>query len=319
MRLAIGPIGFEYGGGTCAAKPSSQFQTETPPLSWWKHGDRTMMAGCTFQITGRKGVWRACGAPAELDQQFCAGHHTLCQQALGLVEETIASHAVSMYYIGLTHWGHQRFYGTMYRPVWVAGALGPAKEALGPAEAASLEKFLQDKCKLSNKQGIAYRKYDPAKRDLPYRASLGASPALFPIYSVYVACAEDGDRVIQVNGYPIPISPTGHSSGSLATMADFLVQFRIGLQLHVDGPEYVPYNAGSKAHNKYFQFKSYREANKWLIDRLIHDPKLGHKLAPETVKGRPELLNRVGIVHSKLPRLTKPYPGLFDFSVRPLE
>ena len=102
-------------------------------------------------------------------------------------------------------------------------------------------------------------------------------------------------------------------------MADFLVQFRIGLQLHVDGPEYVPYNAGSKTHNKYFQFKSYREANKWLIDRLTHDPKLAHKLAPETVKGRSELLKKVGIVHSKVPRLTKPYPGLFDFSVRPIE
>jgi hypothetical protein len=75
----------------------------------------------------------------------------------------------------------------------------------------------------------------------------------------------------------------------------------------------------SKTHNKYFQFKSYHEGNKWLIDRLIHDPKLGHKLAPETVKGRPELLKKVGIVNSKVPRLSKPYPGLFDFSVRPID
>jgi hypothetical protein len=228
-----------------------------------------------------------------------------------------------MYYIGLTHWGHQRFYGTEYRPVFVAGMLGPtpAKERLGPAEAASLEKFLQDKCKLGSKGGTAYRKYHPEKRDLPYRPSLGASPALLPIYSVYVACVHFMARsVTQARSTPTAILAIGNSTREIAKqMADFAVQFRIGSQLHVDGPEYVPYSSGSQTHNKYFRFASYAEANEWLSNRLTHDPNLGHKLSPETVKARSALLKAVGITRSKSPRLTKPYLGLFDFSVRPIK
>jgi hypothetical protein len=82
---------------------------------------------------------------------------------------------------------------------------------------------------------------------------------------------------------------------------------------------YIMYSARSATHNKYFQFPSYAAANKWLRDRLTHDANLAHKLAPETVKARSALLKAVGITHSDSPRLIKPYPGLFDFSVRPIE
>lgn len=234
-----------------------------------------------------------------------------------------------MYYIGLTHWGLARFHGKknkVYDDIeFVAGllgptkaGLGPAEAGLGPAEAVSLEKFLQDKCKLGDQQGVAYLKYAPEKRNLRYRASLGTAPMLLPIYSIYVACARNS--VAQANVYSTAITEIeGASPGRLPTMADFVVQFRIGSQLHVDGPEYVPYSGGSATHNKYFRFTTYAEANKWLRDRLTHDPNLAHKLAPETVRARSALLNAVGIIHSKSPRLTKPYPGLFDFSVRPIE
>ena len=111
-----------------------------------------------------------------------------------------------MYYIGLTHWGHQRFYGTAYRPVFVAGRLGPAEEELGPAEAVSVENFLQEKCKLGSKEHTAYRKYHPEKRDLSYRPSLGSSPALLPIYSVYVACMRDDVTKKQENDHPAAMS-----------------------------------------------------------------------------------------------------------------
>ena len=151
------------------------------------------MARCIFQVTSPQGVWQACreAAPAG---PYCARHHALCDNALRLVSTTIASPSVRMYYIGLTHWGDQRFYGTknkVYRPVFVAGLLGPANAGLGPAEAVSLEKFLQDKCKLGDKRHMLYQKYDPDKRDLPYYASLGASPTRYtdPIWSVYAACA----------------------------------------------------------------------------------------------------------------------------------
>jgi hypothetical protein len=174
-----------------------------------------------------------------------------------------------MYYIGLTHWGDQRFYGTknkVYRPVFVAGLLGPANAGLGPAEAVSLEKFLQDKCKLGDKRHMLYQKYDPDKRDLPYYASLGASPTRYtdPIWSVYAACATAES---QKN------APVRTRTASVLTDADKrlapqakrnVVQFRIGSQLHVDGPEYVG-RAGSATHNKIIiAFPSYPDANKWL-------------------------------------------------------
>ena len=97
-----------------------------------------------------------------------------------------------------------------------------------------------------------------------------------------------------------------------------VVQFRIGSQLHVDGPEYVG-RAGSASHNNIFPFASYADANKWLHSRLKTDLNLGHKLAPETVKNRGALLTKVGIIASKSPRPTAPYPNLFDFSVRTIE
>ena len=62
-----------------------------------------------------------------------------------------------MYYIGLTHWDLARFHGKknkVYDDIeFVAGLLGPTKAGLGPAEAVSLEKFLQDKCKLGDQKG----------------------------------------------------------------------------------------------------------------------------------------------------------------------
>jgi hypothetical protein len=62
------------------------------------------------------------------------------------------------------------------------------KQELGPAEAISLEKFLQEKCKCGDKRCTPYQKYDPELRDLPYRPSLGSLPTPLPIYSVYVGC-----------------------------------------------------------------------------------------------------------------------------------
>ena len=53
--------------------------------------------------------------------------------------------------------------------------------------------------------------------------------------------------------------------------------------------------------------------------KLKTDPNLGHKLAPESVKNRGALLTAVGIIPSKSQRLTKPYAGLFDFSLRQIE
>jgi len=62
------------------------------------------------------------------------------------------------------------------------------KQSLGPAEAISLEKFLQEKCKFSDQRCMPYQKYDPKLRDLPYQPSLGSLPTPLRIYSVYVAC-----------------------------------------------------------------------------------------------------------------------------------
>jgi hypothetical protein len=62
------------------------------------------------------------------------------------------------------------------------------KQDLGPAEAISLEKFLQEKCKSGDKQRVLYLKYHPKLRVLDYRPSLGSLQTPLPIYSVYVAC-----------------------------------------------------------------------------------------------------------------------------------
>jgi hypothetical protein len=104
--------------------------------------------------------------------------------------------------------------------------------------------------------------------------------------------------------------------GSLAK--ENVVQFRIGSQLHVDGPEYVG-QAGSAGYNKFFRFKSYCEANKWLRDWLRSHPTYQQKLAPETVKNRRDLLSKVGSMPSASPRHTRPNAGLFDFTVHTIE
>ena len=97
------------------------------------------------------------------------------------------------------------------------------------------------------------------------------------------------------------------------------VQFRFGLQFHVDGPDYVP-RTNSARHNTFRWFKSYREANKWLFERLPIEsdrrgPYRNRKLAPETVK-KTALLRAVGIIPSTSPR---PTDDLFDFTVRAIE
>jgi hypothetical protein len=222
----------------------------------------------------------------------------------------------------VTHWGLARFHGNknkVYDDIeFVAGLLGPAKAGLGPAEAVSLERFLQDKCKLGDPRRTPYQKYDPHKRNLPYHASLGASPTSLPIYSVYVACATAEPQ----KNAPVRVQTAAaltNADNRLTSQAKHnVVQFRIGSQFHVDGPEYVA-RAGSASHNNIFPFASYAEANKWLRARLKTDPNLGHKLAPESVKSRAALLTAVRIIPSKSPRLTKPYAGLFDFSVRTIE
>ena len=102
----------------------------------------------------------------------CARHHALCEEALGRVLAKIASRSVRVYYVGVTDWGFARFHGIknkVYDDIeFVAGLLGPAKAGLGPAEAVSLEKFLQAKCKLGDERLTPYQKYDPDKRNLPY-------------------------------------------------------------------------------------------------------------------------------------------------------
>jgi hypothetical protein len=221
-----------------------------------------------------------------------------------------------MFYIGVTHWGLARFHGNknkVYDDIeFVAGLLGPA-------EAVSLEKFLQDKCKLGDRRRTPYQKYDPRKRNLPYHASLGASPTSLPIYSMYVACATAESQKNSSVRVRTAAVLTDADNRLTSQAKHNIVQFRIGSQLHVGGPEYVG-RAGSATHNKIIiAFPSYPDAHKWLRARLKTDPNLGHKLAPESVKNRRDLLTAVGIIPSKSPRLTKPYPNLFDFSVRTIE
>jgi len=140
---------------------------------------------CTFQIT-RKGEWpRPCKQPL-IAEGHCASHHALCDDAFQFVLSKIVSPSVEMYYVGLTSRPRARSHGAKNR-VWNRIML---KQNLGPAEAISLEKFLQEKCKCGDKQGILYQKYHPTLRDLPYRPSLGSLPTPLPIYSVYVACMD---------------------------------------------------------------------------------------------------------------------------------
>jgi hypothetical protein len=234
-----------------------------------------------------------------------------------LVLETIASLSVEMYYyIGATHRGDQRFYGSKYREyraVFVAGIDGPANEGLGPAETCSLEQFLQDKCKRT-----AYEKYDPQKRDLRYHPSLGASPTPRPIYSVYVAYGPaESQKNAPVRTRTVPMFTD--ADRDLGLQSQHVVQIRIGSQLHVDGPEYVG-RAGSASHYKFIRaFSSFSEANRCLRDQLKTDPNLRHKLAPETVKNRERLLTALGITPANSPRRTAPYAKLFDFSICTIE
>jgi hypothetical protein len=142
------------------------------------------MSTCTFQTTNSEGEWpRSCEQPV-IAEGYCTRHHVLCDDALQFVLAKIASSSVKMYYVGLTSRPRARSHGAknrVYNRVII-------KQELGPAEAISLERFLQEKCKCGDKQCMLYQKYDPTLRDLPYRPSLGSLPTPLPIYSVYVAC-----------------------------------------------------------------------------------------------------------------------------------
>jgi len=141
---------------------------------------------CTFQITDPNGEWpRPCKQPL-IAEGHCASHHALCDDAFQFVLSKIVSPSVETYYVGLTSRPRARSHGAKNR-VWNRIML---KQSLGPAEAISLEKFLQQKCKCGDKQGILYQKYHPTLRDVPYRPSLGSLPTPLPIYSVYVACMD---------------------------------------------------------------------------------------------------------------------------------
>lgn len=95
------------------------------------------------------------------------------------------------------------------------------------------------------------------------------------------------------------------------------VQFRFGIQFHVDGPDYRPRHNSAK-HNTFRWFKTYAEANKWLRERLPIEgddrgPYRNRYLAPETVK-KTTLLRAVGII----PGRQRPEDDLFEFTVRPI-
>src|SRR5437763_12609927 len=122
------------------------------------------MSICTFQTTNSKGEWpRSCEQPV-IAEGYCARHDALCDDALHFVLAKIASRSVKMYYIGLTSRPRARSHGATnraYNRVMI-------KQELGPAEAISLEKFLQEKCKCGDKRSMLYQKYDPKLRDLRY-------------------------------------------------------------------------------------------------------------------------------------------------------
>ena len=127
----------------------------------------------------------ACEQPV-IAAGHCASHHVLCDDAFQFVLSKVVSPSLEMYHIGLTSRPRARSQGAKNR-VWNRIML---KQNLGPAEAISLERFLQNKCKCGDKQGILYQKYHPTLRDVPYRPSLGSLPTPLPIYSVYVACMD---------------------------------------------------------------------------------------------------------------------------------
>ena len=176
---------FLVGLATTAPNPIAAIRTFGADDAGRRDGvDHIAVSICTFQITNHKGEWpRPCEQPVIADGH-CASHYALCDDALQFVSAKIASPSVKMYYIGLTSRPRARSHGAKNR-VYDRVML---KQELGPAEAISLEKFLQEKCKSGDKQCILYLKYDPTLRDLPYRPSLGSLPTPLPIYSVYVAC-----------------------------------------------------------------------------------------------------------------------------------
>jgi hypothetical protein len=95
------------------------------------------------------------------------------------------------------------------------------------------------------------------------------------------------------------------------------VQFRFGIQFHVDGPDYKAYR-NSHIQNTYCRFKTYAEANQWLRERLPIEgdwrgPYRNRYLAPETVR-KTTLLTAVGIIRGR----QRPEDDLFEFTVRPI-
>jgi hypothetical protein len=96
------------------------------------------------------------------------------------------------------------------------------------------------------------------------------------------------------------------------------VQFRFGIQFHVDGPDYKP-SHNSATHNTFRWFKTYATANEWLLERLpLEGDKRGlyrnRYLAPETVR-KTTLLTALGIIVGR----QRPEDDLFEFTVRPIK
>jgi hypothetical protein len=95
-----------------------------------------------------------------------------------------------------------------------------------------------------------------------------------------------------------------------------VVQFRFGIQFHVDGPDYRAHR-NSHRQNTYRWFKTYGEANRWLREELpVEGDWRGayrnRYLAPETVR-KTALLAAVGII----PGRQRPTDDLFEFKVPP--
>ena len=96
------------------------------------------------------------------------------------------------------------------------------------------------------------------------------------------------------------------------------VQLRFGIHFHVDGPNYKARHNSAK-HNTFRWFKTYDEANKWLLERLPIEgdnrgPYRNRYLAPETVR-KTTLLEAVGIIRGR----QRPEDDLFEFTVRPIQ
>jgi len=186
-----------------------------------------------------------------------------------------------------------------------------------PAEAVSLEKFYKINVNLVMSGSRPYQKYDPDKTQSSLSCfARRVSDVTSDLFGVCGMC----------NGKSHKKNASGRiRNAAVLTDADKLltsqakrnvVQFRIGSQLHVDGPEYVGSCGIGPRTTISFRLPATATQTSGSIAGLKTDPNRGHKLAPETVKNRGALLTKVGIIPSKSLRRTAPYPNLFDSRVR---